>query len=255
MAKFTWVNVLGVKVNAVHINDLHDQFLETIQAGQKGLYLHVNAHCLNLAYEQPWLREFLNTACLVFCDGFGVILGARILGARIPERITYADWAWQLARFAADHGISLYFLGGRPGIAAKAASNLKNRFPTLKITGCQDGYFDKSVGSPENEESLTRINAVRPDILIVGFGMPLQERWLMQNWERVDARIGLTGGAVFDYISGELRRAPRWMTDHGLEWFGRLIIEPRRLWKRYVIEIPLFIWRILLQKLGWVRFD
>ena len=97
---------------------------------------------------------------------------------------------------------------------------------------------------------LGRTNAVKPNILIVGFGTPLKERWLMENWDRIEVNVALTGGAVFDYVSGELRRAPRWMTDHGLEWLARLIIEPCRLWKRYLIGNPLFLWRVLKQRLG-----
>lgn len=100
---------------------------------------------------------------------------------------------------------------------------------------------------------IEKINKVRPNILLVGFGMPVQEYWLQENWEKIDTNIALTGGAVFDYLSGELRRAPRWMTDHGLEWLGRLIIEPRRLWKRYIIGLPLFFLRVLLFKLGLLK--
>ena len=129
------------------------------------------------------------------------------------------------------------------------------RYPGLRIAGTYHGYFDKTPGSPENEAVLQRINAARPNILILGFGMPLQERWLLENWERVDANLALTGGAVFDYLSGELRRPPRWMTEHGLEWLGRMLIEPRRLWRRYVVGNPLFLWRVLLQRFGLLKFD
>jgi len=255
MAEIPWVNILGVKVNILRVGELHERILHWVKTDQKSLILHVNVHGLNLSYEQSWLREFLNDADLVFCDGFGVIIGSRVLGARIPERITYADWTWQLAKFASENGISIFMLGGRPGIAAKAAENLHACFPTLRILGFHDGYFNKSTGCLENEAVLTQINTVHPDLLIVGFGMPLQEKWLMQNWAQIDARIGLTGGAVFDYISGELRRAPRWMTEHGLEWLGRLMIEPHRLWRRYLLGNPLFFWRVLKQRLGLVKFS
>jgi N-acetylglucosaminyldiphosphoundecaprenol N-acetyl-beta-D-mannosaminyltransferase len=213
--------------------------------------LNVNANCLNLAYGNDWLRSFINSAETVFCDGAGVILGARILGYRTPQRITYADWIWQLAQFAEPRGFTFFFLGARPRVADKAAARLKERFPNLRIAGCHHGYFDKTPSSAENEAVIWRINAVRPNILIVGFGMPLQERWLMENWERIEANVALTGGAVFDYVSG----APRWMSDHGLEWLGRLIIEPRRLWKRYLTGNPIFIWRVLKQRLGLLRFN
>jgi N-acetylglucosaminyldiphosphoundecaprenol N-acetyl-beta-D-mannosaminyltransferase len=197
----------------------------------------------------------LNSAEIVFCDGAGVVLGARILGNHIPQRITYADWTWQLAEFAEPRGFTLFFLGARPGVADKAAANLKARYPDLRIVGTHHGYFDKTPGSAENEAVIEQINTVRPNILIVGFGMPLQERWLMENWDRIDANVALTGGAVFDYVSGELQRAPRWMTDNGLEWLGRLLIEPRRLWRRYLIGNPLFLWRVLKQRLGLLRIE
>jgi N-acetylglucosaminyldiphosphoundecaprenol N-acetyl-beta-D-mannosaminyltransferase len=192
---------------------------------------------------------------LVFCDGAGVMLGARLLGHHIPERITYADWIWQLAEFAEPRGFTFFFLGARPGVADKAAASLKARYPALRVVGTHHGYFDKTPGSAENEAVIEQINAVKPNILIVGFGMPLQERWLRDNWDHIDANVALTGGAVFDYVSGELQRAPRWMTDNGLEWLGRLLIEPRRLWKRYLIGNPLFIWRVLKQRLGLLHFD
>jgi len=177
------------------------------------------------------------------------------LGYNIPQRITYADWMWQLAEFAESHGFTLFFLGARPGVADKAAARLKERFPNLRIVGTRHGYFDKDAGSPENEAVIRKINAAKPNILIVGFGMPLQECWLMENWDRIEANVALTGGAVFDYVSGELPRGPRWMTDHGLEWLARLIIEPRRLWKRYLIGNPLFLWRVVKQRLGLLRFE
>lgn len=247
--------MLGVQITPLSVSQLHDSLENYIRQDQKALVLNVNVNCLNLAYEQTWLRSFLNTAKITFCDGAGVILGARSLGYRIPQRITYADWIWQLAKFAEPRGFTFFFLGARPGVAEQAATSLRKRFPDLRIVGTYHGYFDKTPGNQENEAVIQQINAVRPNILIVGFGMPLQERWLKENWDRIDANIALTGGAVFDYVSGELRRAPRWMTDHGLEWLGRLIIEPRRLWKRYLLGNPLFLWRVFKQKIGYEQYE
>jgi N-acetylglucosaminyldiphosphoundecaprenol N-acetyl-beta-D-mannosaminyltransferase len=242
--------LLGVQVSALTISELHACLAEYVWREQKKLVLHVNVHCLNLAHSFSWLRQFLNQAEIVFCDGAGVMLGARVLGHHIPQRITYADWMWQLAEFAESHGFTFFFLGAHPGVAEKAAARLKGRFPALRIVGLYHGYFDKTPGSSENEAVIQKINVARPNILVVGLGMPLQERWLMENWDRVQVNVALTGGAVFDYLSGELHRAPRWMTDHGLEWLGRLIIEPGRLWRRYLIGNPLFLWRVLKQRLG-----
>lgn len=248
-------SILGVKVVPLILSELHHYIAASVDNARHTLVLHVNVHGLNLAYRDTTFRRFLNQGDIVFCDGAGVVLGARILGCHIPYRITYADWTWQLAEFAEPRGFTFFFLGARPGIAGKAASRLKERFPKLRIVGTHHGYFDKTPGSPENEAVIAQINALNPNILIVGFGMPMQEYWLMENWERLDANVALTGGAVFDYISGELHRGPKWMTDHGLEWLARLLIEPRRLWKRYLIGNPLFMWRVLKQKLGLLHFD
>jgi N-acetylglucosaminyldiphosphoundecaprenol N-acetyl-beta-D-mannosaminyltransferase len=221
-----------------------------IQGGEHALVLNGNAHCLNLAYRDAVLRNFLNGAEIVFCDGAGVMLAARLLGRRIPERITYADWMWRLAAFAASEGHTLYFLGACPGVAEEAARRLTERFPALKIAGTHHGYFDHATGSSENEGVIQEINAAKPHILVVGFGMPRQERWLMANWDRVDANVALAGGAVFDYVSGRLRRGPRLLTDNGLEWLARLIVEPARLWRRYLLGNPLFLQRVLRQRLN-----
>ena len=247
--------ILGVQVSTVTVPELHAHIATYVWRHRKALVLNVNVNCLNIAYEQPWLRSFLNAADIVFCDGAGVILGARILGYRVPQRITYADWIWQLAEFAEPRGFTFFLLGARPGVAREAAACIQERFPDLCIAGTHHGYFDKTPGSPENEAVIQRINAVRPNILVVSLGMPLQERWLMENWERMEANVALTGGAVLDYVSGRLRRGPRWMTDHGLEWLARWIIEPRRLWKRYLIGNPVFLARVIKQRLGGLRFE
>lgn len=247
--------ILGVEGHILTVPELHTSLETILRERKKAIVANVNVHCLNLAYGQPWLRSFLNDAQIVFCDGSGVIVGARILGYRIPERITYADWMWQLAEFAEPRGFSFFFLGGRPGVADKASALLKNCFPDLRIVGTHHGYFAKSATSPENQTVIQKINATQPNILVVGLGMPLQERWLMENWDCIKANVALTGGAVFDYISGDLRRAPRWMTDHGLEWLGRLVIEPRRLWRRYIVGNPLFLFRVFKQRLGLLDLD
>ena len=244
------VNVLGVGVDPLRVEDLHAQIGRLVRYRGPALALNANANCLNLCYKDPALRNFLNRAEVVFCDGAGVMLAARILGKRIPERITYADWAWQLAAFAAARGFSLYFLGAKPGVAEEAARRLKRRYPALKIAGVHHGYFDHAKGSPENAAVLEEINASSPDILLLGLGMPLQEYWLMENRHRLDVGVVLTGGAVFDYVSGRLRRGPRLLTGSGFEWLARLLIEPRRLWRRYLAGNPLFLLRVLKQRLS-----
>ncbi len=243
------VDVLGVGVDPLTVEGLHAEVGRLIRSGERGLVLNVNAHCLNLCYEDPALQAFLNGADVVFCDGAGVRLAARLLGGRLPERITYADWAWQLAAFAAERGFSVYLLGARPGVAEEAARRLRVRHPDLEVVGARHGYFDHAGGSPENEAVLREINDAKPDILLVGLGMPLQEYWLMENRRRLEAGVALTGGAVFDYVSGGLRRGPRLLRDNGFEWLARLLVEPRRLWRRYLLGNPLFLLRVARQRL------
>ena len=243
------VDILGVRVQSIAIDDLHRELAGYIDGGGRARILHANVNGLNLAAEHVWMRELYNQAELVFCDGAGVILGARLLGKHIPERITFADWMWKVGEFAAQRGYSFYFLGAYPGVSRAAADQIVRRYPTLKIAGTHHGYFRKSPGHPQNEAVLRDISRTRPSILILGMGMPMQEKWLLENWDRLDCNVVMTGGAVFDYLSGNLRRAPRWMNDHSLEWLGRLIIEPRRLWRRYMVGNPTFLARVLRQRL------
>lgn len=247
------IYILGVKVHPLQVPELHQEIKKIIQNKEHALILNVNVNCLNLAYQNRWLIDFLNSAEIVFCDGAGVLFGARILGYHIPQRITYADWMWELASFAADNSFSLFLLGGKPKIADIAASALVKKYPNLLISGTHHGYFDKKPGSVDNQTVIDLINSTKPNILVTSFGMPLQEQWLKENWDKLEVNVALTGGAVLDYVSGTLKRAPRILTDHGLEWLGRMIIEPRRLWKRYILGNPIFLWRIVLQKLGFLR--
>ena len=244
------IQILGVKVNPLTVHKLHQLIKQVIIKKEKAIIANVNVNAMNLAYRYDWLKEFFNTAPIVFCDGSGVILGGRILGHMIPERITYADWMWEIAEFAWKENISFYFLGAKKGIAEKAATKLSDRYPGIRIVGIHHGYFDKSSGSIENANVIEDINRVNPNILVLGFGMPLQELWLKENWPNVKANIALTGGAVFDYVSGDLKRGPKLLTDNGFEWLARLLIEPKRLWQRYIIGNPLFLYRVLLQKYG-----
>ena len=239
------VNVLGVGVDPVTVGELHAGIKRLVESGERGTVLNVNANCLNLLYEDAALRGFFDDADLVFCDGAGVMLAARLLGGRIPERITYADWAWRLAAFAEAEGLSLFLLGAGPGVAERAAQRLRTRHPELEHLGGRARVLRSHARQQGERGGPAEVNAAGPDILIVGMGMPLQERWLMENRTGIDAGVALTGGAVFDYVSGGLRRGPRLLTDNGFEWLARLLVEPRRLWRRYLIGNPLFLLRVL----------
>ena len=249
------VNLLGVDVCTLSVESLMNFVSRTTLAGGKARAVYANIYAINLAQDLAWFRDFFNRSDVVYCDGFGVKWGARLLGLRIPYRYTPPDWIKLLAAECARQNFSLYLLGARPGVAKKVVVILKQQFPDLRIVGTHHGYFDKSPGSIENETVLKAINATSPDILLVGLGMPLQEHWLMENWDRFEAKVALPVGALFDYMAGELPRAPHWMTDHGLEWVGRLIVEPRRLWRRYLLGNPRFLWLVLKQRFGMPRIE
>jgi N-acetylglucosaminyldiphosphoundecaprenol N-acetyl-beta-D-mannosaminyltransferase len=242
------VNVLGVGIDPLTLEETLGFISRTVDSNRRALVVHANITGLNLAYEHPWLRAFYNGCDLVYCDGMGVIVGARWLGWRIPARYTLADWIWMLAEQAAQQGESLFLLGNPPGVAKLAAENLQQHFSSLCIAGVQHGFFEKASGCAENELVVEQINAARPNILLVGMGMPVQERWLMENWPRLDVNVAITCGALFEYLSGDLPRGPRWMTQYYLEWLARLIISPRRYAGRYLRDLPLYSYRIVRQK-------
>jgi N-acetylglucosaminyldiphosphoundecaprenol N-acetyl-beta-D-mannosaminyltransferase len=156
--------------------------------------------------------------------------------------MTGADWVWGVAALAEESGQSLYLLGSDPGSSTEAAEQLRRWYPRLDVKGTHHGYF--GLDSPHNERVLEHIAEQKPDILLVGMGTPQQELWVDRNFDRIDAHVVWTVGALFDYISGRVPRAPHWMADHGLEWIFRLAIEPRRMWRRYLLGNPAFLWRV-----------
>lgn len=241
------LRLLGISIHPVNREQVHDYIQRVIRASQRALVLNVNIHCMNLAHQNEWLKEFLNQAQMVFCDGDGVRWGLKMVGLQPPPKITYDRWIWELGAFCEQQGFSLFFLGSKPGVAQKAADKMKERFPSLKIAGTHHGYFQKS--GPETEEVIKKINDAKPDIIILGFGMPSQEAWLKEHWLRVQAHIFLTGGAVFEYAAGQAKRAPAWMIRFHLEWLFRFLQEPKRLFKRYIWGNPYFMIQVMREKL------
>ena len=243
------INLLNVNVSTIKLNELLESCVMAVQERTHKIIIGANIRALNIAYKLDWFRDFYNRPdTLVFCDGVGVQLGARLLGKTIPERYTPPDWFPDLCQTCAENKISLFLLGTHPGMTEKVANIYIEKYPDLIISGTHHGYFKKDKNCDENKEVLRQINQANPDILIIGFGMPLQEKWLNENLQDLNASVYITVGAMFDFLAGETYRGPRWMTDHGFEWLARLFTEPRRLWQRYLIGIPLFFWRVLKQK-------
>ncbi len=237
--------LLGLRVDHIDMQGVNCLIRRSVVERSHAVVSNLNVHACNLAIKDSSLAAFFNGSACVFCDGHGVMLGARILGHRIPEKITYAHWFPLFCDFAAENDISIFLLGSSPGVAEEAKKCLCATRPKLRVVGVHHGYFDKTPGSEENRAVIESINAVKPNVLLVSFGMPLQEKWLADNWDKIDANVALTGGAAIDYMAGVSKRPPQWMTDHGFEWLGRMLHEPRRLWKRYILGNPLFIMRVL----------
>ena len=239
------LDLLDVSLSRLSRSDFLDCIRASLPTQSRLLIGYANIYGLNLARERLAFRQALHSFDIVFCDGFGVMLGARLSGQSIPERYTPPDFIDELMQSIRGQQCSVYLLGAAPGVAGRAAQTLTSRTPDLRIAGYMHGLFDKTPGSVENKAVIEQINAVRPALLLVAFGMPQQEEWLAQNWASLDVQVALCVGALFDTLAGDIWRAPRWVTDHGLEWLARLLVEPGRLWRRYLIGNPLFFWRIL----------
>jgi N-acetylglucosaminyldiphosphoundecaprenol N-acetyl-beta-D-mannosaminyltransferase len=248
------VNIEGIAVDAFpDLNALFARLFHEVRhsEAQPRIFAYLNVHVANMAYQNPALKEFLQNANVVYCDGAGIAKAAKFLGQRIPTRFTAADWIFDLWDRMATENLTGYFLGGEPGVAIEALARYATRPNTLNlpypICGLHHGYI---LNHPELEQKvIDDINAQAPDILFVGFGTPLQEQWIARNRHRLHVKVIYPIGAVLDYHTGKLARCPAWMGEAGLEWLFRLLTEPRRLFARYVIGNPWFYSRILKQSL------
>jgi N-acetylglucosaminyldiphosphoundecaprenol N-acetyl-beta-D-mannosaminyltransferase len=244
------VNVFGVSVDRLTPETLIEQVLAVNPGHRFATVMYANIHVLNTSRREHDIRPILNNADIVYCDGSGVRLGAWLLGHRIPPRMTGADWMDPLCAACAGRGTGLYLLGSGPGVADCAADVLLARHQGLNIVGTHHGYLqDPSVSAA----AIDSINAARPHILLVGMGTPIQERWISEHRHELEVPVVWAVGALFDFVGGFKRRAPRWMLDHHLEWLHRFWVEPRRMWKRYIVGNPVFMWRVMMQRLGLLR--
>ncbi len=232
--------VLGVRVHAVDRAGLLDRVSLLVSAGTPATVGYANVHVLNTAASEPGLRAFLNTLDLCYCDGNGVKWAARATGQAMPERMTGADWIWDFAA-RAEGQWRVFWVGGEPGVAEEAATRLRARHPGL-VVATDHGFHD------DVAPLLARINGFRPDILLVGMGTPVQERWVQRWRSALEVPVVWMLGATHDFVSGRVRRGPAWL--HGNhEWLARLLVDPKRLWRRYLLGNTLFVGRVIIQRL------
>ena len=240
---------LGVEIDALDIPQLNALVAESIQQEQKWIIANHNLHSLYIYHHDPKMRAFYGKANYIHIDGMPLVFIGKILGhcLKREQRVTYADWVWPLMEESANKGWRIFYLGSKPGIAQQGANILRQKFPGLEIT-CAHGYIDARKDSPENQATIAAINAFQPHILMVGMGMPRQEHWILDNLEQLQTNAILPSGACIDYVAGAVPTPPRWMGRMGLEWSYRLFSEPKRLWKRYLVE-PWFISKLLIQEI------
>lgn len=239
------VNVLGVGVDRYDRDQLFARVGELVDAGGRATVAYANIHVLNTAATDPELAAFLNGVEVCYCDGAGVVLGARVLGETLPERMTGADWIWDLARLAEGRW-RLFWLGSEPGVTEAAAKKLQERHPSLHVD-TDHGYHAKQ--GPENDALIERINTSAPDIVLVGMGTPVQERWVAENRERLQAPVVWVLGATADFVSGKVSRGHPLLYNNQ-EWLARLLTEPRRLWRRYLVGNTVFLARVVGQRVA-----
>ncbi|MEO8166752.1 MAG: WecB/TagA/CpsF family glycosyltransferase [bacterium] len=241
------VNILGVQVDSIDTEGLHTAIADSINQHRKDIYAYVNINAINIARQDKRFRDFLNRAHIVYCDGEGVRLGGKILGYALPPRVVLTYWIWELCEFCEKKGFSIFFLGATREYVEEAAQHVRERFPGINIAGTHHGFFPKS--GTESDAVVQSINLARPNILIVGFGMPMQEFWIEENRAALNANVILPAGSMIDYTAGRKGFAPQWMANNGMEWLYRFFQEPGRLWKRYLIGNPSFMLNVMLDSL------
>ncbi len=233
----TVVEVLGVPFASVSFADAAVLIRGLLASGEGRRVVLANAHTLNLAWESHAYRETLRRADLVLRDGIGVEIASMLAGRRLAHNFVGTDFVPRLLAALGDLEPRVFLYGAAPGVAERAAETLAGRCPRVRIVGVADGYGARDVVA-------LRIAQLRPDVLLVALGNPLQEQWIEANLERVHARVAIGVGALFDYLAGRVRRAPRWVLALRSEWLFRLLTEPRRLARRYLIGNVQFLWRV-----------
>jgi N-acetylglucosaminyldiphosphoundecaprenol N-acetyl-beta-D-mannosaminyltransferase len=236
-----WIPLLDMRINRFSDPDIVQLVVDAVQNGGRHVIGNHNLNSMYLWYHEPRMREFYAIADYIHIDGMSLVLLGNLLGVplRRRHRATSLDFFPLLAEQAVERGWRLFYLGSRPGVAAKAADSLRQQYPGLQIQ-TQHGHFDATRDSEESRSVLAEINAYAPHILFVGMGMPRQEIWIFENQQYLHANAIFPTGALMDYLAGEIPTAPRWLASLYLEWLYRLVSEPGRLWRRYLLE-PWFV--------------
>lgn len=245
------ISLFGLNIEDATLTDTSASIIHNAKLDMQRKIYFVNAHCINIAATNAkYLCVLQDTEALLFADGVGMRLTSKLAGFPLKDNVNGTDLFPLICSDAAVAGIKLALLGARPGIAQRCADNMKSQFPELEIVWIHDGYFSLR----DEERIINSINRSGAQILFVAMGVPMQEFWIARNADKLCVPILLGVGALFDFYSGAMPRAPQRMRKLGLEWLFRLMMEPRRMFMRYIVGNPVFMVRVLWRRLRGQKF-
>ncbi|MDT1957205.1 WecB/TagA/CpsF family glycosyltransferase [Carnobacterium divergens] len=239
------IQLLGSYLNCLTMTETLLIIDEIIQQRIPTQHVVINASKINLMSENTDLREIINESPLINADGQSIVWAGRFLGADIPERVTGIDLFTELVKKAAVNGWRLYYFGSEEDVVRKVIALHKKEYPDLIVAGYRNGFFDDA----ESKEIAKEIYESHADILFVAFSSPKKEYWIHQYKDSLNVPFMMGVGGSFDVIAGKTKRAPKWMQNIGMEWFYRLIQEPKRMFSRYLKGNTKFIIKVLKTKI------
>jgi N-acetylglucosaminyldiphosphoundecaprenol N-acetyl-beta-D-mannosaminyltransferase len=239
------IGLLGITLDNLTMTEATASIMAMIREQNRRQVCFVNADCVNIAFRDSEYGAVLRRASLVLGDGIGIRIAGALLNKHIRQNVNGTDLLPFLCSSLEQEGHSIYLLGGRPGVAERAADALQQRFPRLQIAGCRHGYFT----ADREEEVIRAVRESGARVLLVALGAPKQDVWIARHSEELGTCIALGVGGLLDFYSGRIPRAPLWMRELSLEWLFRFAQEPKRLWKRYLIGNWLFLGRVMYERL------
>ena len=246
-------NILGVGVSVINMDDAIGQCDELIRSDGRGYVCATDVHSVTEALSDPTFRDILNSSFMTTPDGMPLVWMGRLHGHARMRRVYGPDFMLEMCRFSVQRGYRHFFYGGKPGIADRLSARLIALLPGLNVVGTYTPPF-RPLNSVEEQELTALVEQAKPDVVWVGLGSPKQERFMAQYSGKLECRLMVGVGAAFDFHSGAVKEAPRWMRNSGFQWLHRLVQEPQRLWRRYLICIPEFLWNVGLQWVGVRRY-
>ena len=228
--------LLNTYINNMDMDETLDA-IETMLDGEgKNYIVPINVDVVMKIENDSYLKEIIDNADLVLIDGKPLVWISNWYNKPIKAKISGSDLVPLLCERSLKKGYTIFLIGGRDGIAQKAKARLEKELPGIKIVGTYAPPFGFETDVREIKKINQMITAAHPDLLIVCFGCPKQEKWIYENYKKYDAKVSICAGATVDFLAGNVARAPHWMSDHGLEWFYRFMQEPKRMFKRYFID-------------------